>query len=218
MKKYWVTLLAMILFFSCNNTEKDNSLSSETQIPVSAEEIRNRSFDELFKKITENEIPESVFKLVGEDFTVLTSGNENDFNSMVASWGGWGILFNKPTTWCFLRANRYTLDYIKREHTYTMAYFDDSYKEQIMAFGTQSGRNTGKMKETSLSPVVTPSGSVSFKEAKLIIECRLTEMTTVKPEDFYSQEGKEFITEAYQEANEYHKILFGEITGVWIRE
>jgi hypothetical protein len=59
---------------------------------------------------------------------------------------------------------------------------------------------------------------MSFKEAKLIIECKLTAITTPNPNDFYSQESKDYIDEAYKDANEYRKLVFGEITHVWVKK
>lgn len=41
-------------------------------------------------------------------------------------------------------------------------------------------------------------------------------MTTAVPDDFYMQEAKDYINEAYQEANVYRKLVFGEITHVWV--
>jgi flavin reductase (DIM6/NTAB) family NADH-FMN oxidoreductase RutF len=180
--------------------------------------VKDKSFDELFKSISPEEITDNVFKLVGKDFTVITAGKEPEHNSMTASWGGLGILFEKPVTWCFLRASRYTLELIKKEHSYTMSYFPDQYKEQVLFFGSKTGKNTDKMKETTLTAVQTPSGNVSYKEAKLIIECKLTELTSVNPDDFYTSEGKDFINGAYQEVKDYHKLVFGEITNVWINK
>ena len=223
MKKSLLLLTVIALLASCNNanTQKKEQVMNEEEALenvisiLTTEELKSKSFDELFKPIDAAEISESVFKLVGSDFTVITSGTEADYNSMIASWGGMGILFNKPATWCFLRANRYTLEYIRKEQTYTLAYFDEPYKDKIMIFGTKSGRNTDKMKEHELTAVQTPQGSIAYKEAKLIIECKITQLTTVSPKDFYTQEGKDFITEAYKEAKDYHKLLLGEITGVW---
>jgi hypothetical protein len=56
---------------------------------------------------------------------------------------------------------------------------------------------------------------MSFKEARLIIECRLTALTTAKPDDFFTQETRDYINEAYKEANVYRKLVFGEIAHVW---
>lgn len=72
------------------------------------------------------------------------------------------------------------------------------------------------MKEVELTSVQTPSGVMSFKEARLIIECKLTEITTPNLNDFYSQEAKDYIKEAYKEESDYRKYVFGQITQVWV--
>jgi hypothetical protein len=74
------------------------------------------------------------------------------------------------------------------------------------------------MKEFKLTSVQTPSGDMSFKEARLIIECKLTALTTANPNDYYTQEAKDAINEAYKEANVYRKFVFGEITHVWVKK
>jgi flavin reductase (DIM6/NTAB) family NADH-FMN oxidoreductase RutF len=99
-----------------------------------------------------------------------------------------------------------------------MSYFPNEYKEQIFFLGCKSGRDSEKMKEVELTSVQTPAGNVSFKEARLIIECILTEVTTPNPDDFYTQEAKDYIKEAYKEATDYRKYVFGEITHVWVKK
>ncbi|MDA8441607.1 MAG: flavin reductase [Peptococcaceae bacterium] len=176
------------------------------------------NFDQLFIKISPEEICDNVFTLVGKDFYVVTAGKEDDYNSMVGSGGGFGLLLKKPTTWCFFRADRYTLEMIQKEHTYTLSYFPNEYREQMLFLGSKSGRDSEKMKEVELTSVETPSRDVSFKEARLIIECKLTAVTTADPNDFNTQEAKDFINEAYKEANVYRKLVFGEITCVWLKK
>jgi flavin reductase (DIM6/NTAB) family NADH-FMN oxidoreductase RutF len=175
-------------------------------------------FDQLFKEIPPEEIADNVFTLVGKDFTVITAGKEDHYNSMTGSGGGLGMLFMRPTTWCILRADRYTLEIIQKEQTYTMSYFPDEYREQILFLGSKSGRDSEKMKEVELISIQTPSGDISFKEARLIIECKLTALTTASPDDFYTQETKDYINEAYKEANVFRKLVFGEITHVWVKK
>jgi flavin reductase (DIM6/NTAB) family NADH-FMN oxidoreductase RutF len=208
-----------LLLAGCgNNLAKTEETAMQTPKTVTTEQVAGKTFDELFSAVDAAEIDESVFNLVGRDYTVITSGSADHYNSMVAGWGGWGILFEKPTTWCMLRANRYTLELIRKNGTYTMAYFDDNFKDQIMQFGMSSGRDGDKMQNTKLIAIQTPSGSMAWKEAKLIVECRLTELTTVSPDDFTDQSSKDFVTGAYAEAGEYHKLVFGEITAVWKRK
>ncbi|OAV68450.1 Flavoredoxin [Bacteroidales bacterium Barb6XT] len=176
------------------------------------------NFDQLFKQISPEEIPDDVFTLAGKVFPVITAGKEEHYNSMTGSGGGMGLLFKKPVTWCVLRTDRYTLELILKEQTYTMSYFPDEYKKQVFFLGSKSGRDSEKMKEVELTSVQTPFGNMSFKEAGLIIECKLTQITAANPDDFYSQEAKDYLNEAYKDANDYRKYVFGEITRVWVKK
>jgi flavin reductase (DIM6/NTAB) family NADH-FMN oxidoreductase RutF len=184
---------------------------------INYENFKTAEFDQLFKQISPEEISDNVFTLVGNILPVITAGKENHYNSMTASGGGLGLLLEKPTTWCVLQSTRYTLEMIKKEQTYTMSYFPKEYKKQILFLGSKSGRDSEKMKEVKLTSVQTPSGDMSFKEARLIIECRLTQITTPNPDDFYTQEAKNYLNEMYSDVNEYRKYLFGEITNVWAK-
>lgn len=175
------------------------------------------NFDQLFKQISPEEIIDNVFTLVGKNFPIITSGKKDYYNSMTASGGGLGLLFMKPSIWCILRADRFTLEVIQREQSYTMSYFPKEYKEQVLFLGSKSGRTGEKMKEVDLTGVQTPSGNMTFKEARLIFECKLTQITTPDPNDFYSQEAKDWIKEVYMETNHYRKYVYGEITNVWVK-
>jgi len=180
--------------------------------------FKEMNFDDLFEQISPEDISDNVFTMVGKDLTVITAGKQDRYNSMIGSGGGLGLLFMKPTTWCILRADRYTLELIQKEQTYTMSYFLNEYKKQIRFLGSESGRDSEKMEDVELTGVQTPCGNMSFKEARLIIECKLTAITTAKPDDFYTQEAKDAINEAYKEANVYRKYVFGEIARVWLKK
>jgi flavin reductase (DIM6/NTAB) family NADH-FMN oxidoreductase RutF len=99
-----------------------------------------------------------------------------------------------------------------------MSFFPEEYKKQMLYLGSKSGRHSEKMKEVELTGVQTPSGDISFKEARLIIECKLTQITTPNPDDFYLQEAKDYIKEAYKAESDYRKYVYGEITYVWVKQ
>ena len=176
------------------------------------------NFKEIFKEISPEEINDNVFTLTGKVFPVVTVGKEDSYNSMTASGGGMGLLFRKPTTMLIFPSNRYTLELIEEKRKYTLSYFPDEYKKQVMFLGSKSGRDTAKMKEVELSAIQTPSGNMSFKEARLIIECKLLQITIPNfPEDFYSKEAVDYMSEPYKDPGEHRKYVFGEITNVWVK-
>ena len=59
-------------------------------------ELEKERFAQKYQSVQPKDFDENIFSLVGDDWTVITAGE--DPNSMVASWGGLGIMFNKPVT------------------------------------------------------------------------------------------------------------------------
>ncbi|MDR0729196.1 MAG: flavin reductase [Prevotellaceae bacterium] len=204
MKKTLLSFIGATIVVACNNS--------------SAPEMPETALSQLdgFVAIAPSDITESPFRRIGDAF-LITAGVDADYNTMTASWGSWGIFFNEPTTTCLLRANRYTLEYIRRTKTYTLAFFDEQYREQVMHFGLISGRNSDKMKTHQLTVLTTPAGNIAYREASLIIECELIQLTTVHPDDFFRADDKAFIVGGYEEAKDYHKLVTGKITGVWAK-
>ena len=175
-------------------------------------------FKEIFQQISPEEIPGNAFAMAGKELYLISAGKGPRFNSMVGSGGGWGVLFQKPSSWCIVRSDRYTLDIIQQERTYTLAYFGPEHREAMMFLGSKSGRDSEKMKETTLTAIQTPQGGMAFEEARLILQCTLTQMSAIGPEDFYSEETKALIKEANREENTHRNYVFGEITGAWIQK
>ena len=208
----------MFAMVACNNTSQqlETKTKQSKTMTMTQNEIKALSFDELFVAADVKDLGTPF--AIGEDFSVLTAGDSNHYNSMVASWGGWGILFERPSIYHFLRSNRYTLELMRKKNTYTVSLFPAEYKDQIMIFGGSSGRDSNKMKETTLTAVATPSGNMAYKEAAVVLECKLSEVTTVSPDDFLNDSDKQFVVDAHAETGEYHKMIFSEITNVWVRK
>jgi len=175
------------------------------------------SFEKMFKEITPEEIEDDVFTLVGKVLSVVTAGDREHYNSMVASGGGMGVLFRKPATWCIFQSGRYTLELIEKYKKYTLCYFPDEYKEKIMIFAKGSGRDCDKMKEVELEAIETPGGNMAYEEARLIIECELTQVTAPDINDFRTEEARGYIEEAMKDPIEQRKYVFGDITHVWVK-
>ena len=63
------------------------------------------------------------------------------------------------------------------------------------------------MKETELTGIETPLGNRSFEEDRLIIECKLTQISTTNADDFYSEESKVYLSEAYKDPDEIRQYV-----------
>ncbi|MDR2385145.1 MAG: flavin reductase [Tannerella sp.] len=225
--KRWTNVVFSLLIIcgwaNCTEAKKskqNESLSKATDsiVKTALTEVENMSFDELFTEITPEEIDKNIVGLIKTYNIVITSGKETGYNSMVAGDGGMGILMGKAVTFCGLRGNRYTLEIILKDSVYTMSFFEDKYKDDYMIFGQKSGRDTEKMKETKLTAIVMPSGKMAYKEAFMIIECQLSQTHTVHLKEVYAEYNRKFFTDAYKEVGKYHKIVFGDITNVWIKK
>ncbi|MDR2824445.1 MAG: flavin reductase family protein [Prevotellaceae bacterium] len=214
-------LIFSIIFagFACTKATQKQAKDLENQRQaISYEGIADRSFSELFTEIKPKELVESPITLASRNNIVITAGNVTDYNSMVAGDGGVGVLMGKAVTFCGLRGNRYTLEVLLKDSIYTFSVFDERFRADFMKFGEKSGRDSQKMKETALTAVSTPSGLMTFKEARLVIECQLAQTHTINPNELYATKNKQFFVDAQKEVGSWHKIVFGDITHVWVRK
>lgn len=115
---------------------------------------------------------EDLFDLIGSRWMLVTAGGKDGFNTMTASWGGAGWLWNKPVAFVFIRPERYTHEFIERGERLTLSFYDESMRPALQLCGKKSGRDTDKAREAGLSPVVLESGAVTFAQAKLTLDCR----------------------------------------------
>jgi flavin reductase (DIM6/NTAB) family NADH-FMN oxidoreductase RutF len=161
-----------------------------------------------FAKTDLNRIDENVFKLIGSDWMLLTAGTEKSFNMMTASWGGMGVLWNKPVTYIFVRPSRYTYGFIEKNEVYSISFFDEKYRKALTLCGTKSGRDIDKVKESGLTPVISDTGIVHFSEAKLVLECRKLYYQDIDPAHFLDPA----INGMYD--SDYHRMYIGAITRI----
>ena len=163
-----------------------------------------------FKEIKPDDIAESVFKLIAEDWFLLTAGTSAaGYNTMTASWGGLGQLWNKRVSFVFVRPQRHTLKFMENNGLFTMSFFSEEYRDALKYCGSHSGRDSDKAGETGLTPFEPSAGTVAFGEAKLILVCNKLYYQDIQPERFLDVE----IDNLYPEKG-YHRMYIGEIEKV----
>lgn len=125
-----------------------------------------------FKSILPGELKDNPFDLIGKDWMLVTAGNADSFNTMTASWGGVGFLWNKPVCHVYIRHSRYTKEFVEREGVLTLSFFGDGFRDALTFCGRNSGREVDKAKECGLTAVEV-GNSVAFSEARLIIRAEV---------------------------------------------
>lgn len=165
-----------------------------------------------YRKVNAESIPGNIIKMLSQDWMLITAGNDTEFNTMTASWGGLGYLFGKPGAFCFINPARHTYALMEKYEYYTLTFYTEAYRDVLQYCGSNSGRDKDKVKETGLTPLTMPSGSKAFGEAWMIIECRKLVSQPLSQESIANEEiRKEWI------GKQINKLFIGEIINVWIK-
>ena len=82
-----------------------------------------------YKKIDPNDFSGNIIQKIGFDWMLITAGNPEKFNTMTASWGGMGFLWNKPVAFIFIRPQRFTYEFAELNEYYTLHFFEEKYRE-----------------------------------------------------------------------------------------
>ncbi|WP_234117208.1 flavin reductase [Clostridium hydrogenum] len=163
----------------------------------------------MFKEIKIEELQFNPFTKIAKEWMLITAGNKENFNTMTASWGGLGVLWNVNTATVYIRPQRYTKEFIDANDTFTIAFFDEKYRKALNVCGSVSGRDTDKIKQAGLTPYFAHD-TVAFEEASLIMVCKKLYHNTLLPEHF---DGKDIDEKMYPN-KDYHTMYISEIVKV----
>lgn len=158
------------------------------------------------KEFDVSELNFNPFERIGKDWCLISAGTEKSFNTMTASWGGVGILWNKPVATCYIRPQRFTKEFVDREELFTLTFFPDGYRNALSLCGSVSGREHDKPKEAGITPLFI-DGTVSFEEADLVLVCRKLYAQPMSEECFTDRS----VFEKNYPMKDLHTIYVGEI-------
>jgi flavin reductase (DIM6/NTAB) family NADH-FMN oxidoreductase RutF len=161
----------------------------------------------IFKPFNIKSLDRNLFSMLDDDWMLITAGKFGSFNTMTASWGGFGILWNKPVAFVFIRPQRYTLGFIENQEYFTLSFFREEYREILKICGSVSGRDTDKVASTGLVPFETACKGVSFQQASLYLECRKLYRDQIKPDGFFIKE----VDKKNYKDNDHHFMFIAEI-------
>lgn len=129
---------------------------------MNLDEFRNQKFE--------------VFNMFDRQWAIAAAGNEKGFDGCTIGWGTLGDIWGtvnkgKLIVTIYINPLRYTSEYLMKEDTFTVSFFDESHKKDLGIIGSKSGRDGDKFSLTGLTPR-TYKNSVVFEEANLTFVCR----------------------------------------------
>ena len=158
-----------------------------------------------FNEIDLKKLSLEPFSLIGDTWMLITNGDERGYNMMTASWGGLGVLWNKPVALCFIRPQRYTFEFTERNEHFSLSFYAEKYRSALTLCGTKSGRDIHKTEVTNFTPVFEQAAPY-FAEADLVFICKKIHSQFLAPECFVDTS----IEKNYNNGD-YHKMYVGEI-------
>ena len=183
-------------------------------VPQQTQQAANLSGTlEGFRKIAPEELQGNIIKMISQDWMLITAGNAEKANMMTASWGGAGVLYNKPVAICFINPARYTYSIMEKSETFTLTFYPGEYKDVLQYCGTKSGRDEDKIKGSGLTPVYTENGAVAFSQACVIIECRKMLSQSLMLDSIENEQERN-----KRAMQPMHKMYIGEILNVWVKQ
>ena len=166
-----------------------------------------------FTPINPEAINDNTFKLLDKDWMLVTAGTLEHYNTMTASWGHMGIMWNLPVAIAWIRPQRYTFEFAEKYSHFTLSFFTEEYRKALQFCGTKSGRDYDKAAETGLTPVATDKGNVFFQEARLVMECQKLYSDDLKGEKFIVPE----LASKHYPTKDFHRFYMGKIEKVFTR-
>lgn len=162
--------------------------------------------------IAPDKIEGNLIDLIGSHWMLVTAEKDGACNTMTASWGGAGVMWNRPSAFVFIRPQRYTFEFIEESDTLTLSFFGEEYRSALKLCGSVSGRDRDKINEAGLT-ITHRNGMPTFEEADLVLYCRkryaqfLTEDSVID----------KTVMDTYA-AGDFHKMYICEITAAEVRE
>ncbi len=170
-----------------------------------------------FTHINPEAITDNLFSAVGQDWMLITAAHPDTgaVNTMTASWGCAGILWNKPVAIAFIRPQRYTYEFTEKSDTLSLSFLPDgeTYRAALKYCGSKSGRDGDKFAATGLTVETTADGVPYVGEARMVLVCRKLYADDLKENCFIDHEMlKHYAT------RDYHRFYICEITDVMVTE
>ena len=152
-------------------------------------------------------VPFILKKLPSPGILLVSGKSIEQKNIMTIGWAQFGVVWSQPVVTIMVRPSRFTYKLLQEHDEYTLNVMPDVFNKQIAICGKSSGAFCDKFKETNLHPVSSISVStVSIKDAKIVIECKIIHRNNVMPENL-----NDLVLARYYGDGDFHQIITASI-------
>lgn len=166
-----------------------------------------------FKKTNIKDFTPDSFGLKNKWMLITAAKPDGTVNTMTASWGGFGVMWNKEVVFVVIRPQRYTREFADSSESFSLTFFDKEYLKDLGYLGKVSGRDEGKIAKAGLTPVLD-NGIPYFEEAHTAIFAKKLFVQRIEENAFLD---KDIIDRWYPE-KDFHYLYIAEITNILERE
>lgn len=165
----------------------------------------------MFQELDPKALQGNVFSLFDDRWTLITAGTQDHCNTMTASWGGLGVLWNKNVATIYVRPQRYTYEFLENTSHFTLSFFSEEWRKELAYCGTASGRDEDKFAHCGFHVAMAGEEAPYIREADLVLVCKKLYWNDLDPAHM-DQCG----LDRYPE-QDYHRMYIGEITKVLVK-
>lgn len=166
----------------------------------------------VFQPVNPEEIETGPYKFVGEKI-LITAADGNKVNTMCATWGGVGYIWDKRVTFVFARKGRYTSELINASGEYSISFMNqEKYRGTLKYLQMVSGRDEDKIANSRLN-INYDNGIPFIDEAREIITCKVLYQREFDEDALIDDEIKK---KFYSEGS-YHILFIGEVKNILLR-
>lgn len=163
----------------------------------------------LFKEINIKNFSPNPFEIKDKWMLISAAKADGTVNTMTASWGSFGIMWNKEVVFIVIRPQRFTREFVESSESLSLTFFDDSYKKALAYLGKASGRDEDKITKAGLS-VAIDNDVPYFEEAERVIFAKKLFVQRIEEAAFLDEK----IIDRWYPEKDFHYLYIAEITKV----
>lgn len=165
-----------------------------------------------FKEISTKDFPLNPFEIKTK-WMLISAQKDGVANTMTASWGGFGVMWNKEVVFIVIRPQRYTKEFVDIAEELSLSFFDGSHKKDLSYLGKVSGRDEDKIANTALTPQIF-NDAPYFEEAEIVVFAKKLYAQPMREEFFLSLD----VERQWYPNKDHHILYVAEITKILKKE